>query len=99
MWVKQRRIALNKALSFQTSHALKARRWRKSDAFRKLYVGNSPILLQFVQNIAVDAVEIFAWALFTIYHYYCLSVFLPYSRLGSAHVIVQSLCPRPVLSI
>ncbi|NDO80483.1 hypothetical protein CJP72_06750 [Citrobacter sp. NCU1] len=37
--------------------------------------------MQFIKNVAIDAVEIFARALLAIYHYYCLSVFLPYSCL------------------
>ncbi|ORJ50604.1 hypothetical protein B2M27_09440 [Kluyvera intermedia] len=49
--------------------------------------------MQFVQNIAINAVEIFARALLAIYHYYCLSVFLPYSCLDPAHFTVQGLCP------
>ena len=92
MRVEQRRIALNKTLSFKTTHTLKARRRRKSHPFRKLDVRNSPIFLQFIQDVTINAVEIFARALLAIYHYYCLSVFLPYSCSGS----VPSL-PEPIL--
>lgn len=58
--VKQRRIALNKPLSFQPTHTLKARRWGKSHTFRKLDVRNTPILLQLIKNVTIDTVEIFA---------------------------------------
>ncbi|EBJ0427914.1 hypothetical protein DT713_21885 [Salmonella enterica] len=37
--------------------------------------------MQFIKNVTIDTVEIFARALLAIYHYYCLSVFLPYSCL------------------
>lgn len=60
MGVKQRRIALNKPLSFQPTHTLKARRWGKSHTFRKLDVRNTPILLQLIKNVTIDTVEIFA---------------------------------------
>lgn len=60
MRVEQRRIALNKTLSFKTTHTLKARRRRKSHPFRKLDVRNSPIFLQFIQDVTINAVEIFA---------------------------------------
>ena len=69
MGVKQRRIALNKPLSFQPTHTLKARRWGKSHTFRKLDVRNTPILLQLIKNVTIDTVEIFARALLAIYHY------------------------------
>ena len=62
MRVEQRRIALNKTLSFKTTHTLKARRRRKSHPFRKLDVRNSPIFLQFIQDVTINAVEIFAGA-------------------------------------
>ncbi len=58
--VQQRRIALNKPLSFQPTHTLKARRWGKSHTFRKLDVRNTPILLQLIKNVTIDTVEIFA---------------------------------------
>lgn len=60
MGVQQRRIALNKPLSFQPTHTLKARRWGKSHTFRKLDVRNTPILLQLIKNVTIDTVEIFA---------------------------------------
>ena len=91
MGVKQRRIALNKPLSFQPTHTLKARRWGKSHTFRKLDVRNTPILLQLIKNVTIDTVEIFARALLAIYHYYCLSVFLPYSCLTLKHHCSESL--------
>lgn len=56
MGVKQRRIALNKPLSFQPTHTLKARRWGKSHTFRKLDVRNTPILLQLIKNVTIDTV-------------------------------------------
>ncbi|EFO2100576.1 hypothetical protein DP033_18885 [Escherichia coli] len=37
--------------------------------------------MQLIKNVTIDTVEIFARALLAIYHYYCLSVFLPYSCL------------------
>lgn len=59
--VQQRRIALNKPLSFQPTHTLKARRWGKSTRLkRKLDVRNTPILLQLIKNVTIDTVEIFA---------------------------------------
>lgn len=61
MGVKQRRIALNKPLSFQPTHTLKARRWGKSHTFRKLDVRNTPILLQLIKNVTIDTVEILPW--------------------------------------
>lgn len=60
MGVQQRSIALNKPLSFQPTHTLKARRWGKSHTFRKLDVRNTPILLQLIKNVTIDTVEIFA---------------------------------------
>lgn len=61
MGVQQRRIALNKPLSFQPTHTLKARRWGKSHTFRKLDVRNTPILLQLIKNVTIDTVEILPW--------------------------------------
>ncbi|AUO67940.1 hypothetical protein WM46_09850 [Citrobacter freundii complex sp. CFNIH2] len=37
--------------------------------------------MQLIKNVTINTVEIFARALLAIYHYYCLSVFLPYSCL------------------
>lgn len=88
--VKQRRIALNKPLSFQPTHTLKARRWGKSHTFRKLDVRNTPILcnsLRMLRSIRSDL----CGALLAIYHYYCLSVFLPYSCLTLKHHCSESL--------
>lgn len=90
MGVKQRRIALNKPLSFQPTHTLKARRWGKSHTFRKLDVRNTPILcnsLRMLRSIRSDL----CGALLAIYHYYCLSVFLPYSCLTLKHHCSESL--------
>lgn len=60
MGVKQRRIALNKPLSFQPTHTLKARRWGKSHTFRKLDVRNTPILLQLIKNVTIDRESLLA---------------------------------------
>ncbi|AVZ00340.1 hypothetical protein F153LOC_15345 [Lelliottia sp. F153] len=54
--------------------------------------------MQFIQNVTIDTVEIFARALLAIYHYYCLSVFLPYSCLDPVHITVQSLYPLLITS-
>ncbi|ATG04033.1 hypothetical protein CRH15_13975 [Lelliottia amnigena] len=54
--------------------------------------------MQLIKNVTIDAVEIFARALFAIYHYYCLSVFLPYSCLDPLHFTVQSLYPLFIAS-
>lgn len=90
--VKQRRIALNKPLSFQPTHTLKALRWGKvphrlesSTLEIRPSFCNSLRMLRSIRSRSLPG------RFLAIYHYYWFSVFLPYSCLTLKHHCSESL--------
>ncbi|BFM26064.1 hypothetical protein CHE218_31060 [Microbacterium sp. che218] len=50
-------VALDDPLLFEVAHAPQARRGREADTIRELLVRETPVLLQFVQDPLVDAIN------------------------------------------
>src|SRR6266849_1396087 len=55
--IKQRAISLDVAGLLKTANAAQARRRRYADPSGQLHIGDSAVMLQFTQDIAVDGVE------------------------------------------
>jgi hypothetical protein len=55
--VEQSAVALDIARLLQRADAAQARRRRDSDATRQLHVGDAAVLLQLLEDLAVDGVE------------------------------------------
>src|SRR5215468_5610033 len=55
--VEQRTIALDVAGLFERAHAAQARRSRDADPARKLDIGDAAVILQLLENLAVDGIE------------------------------------------
>src|SRR5215470_19200797 len=55
--IKQRAISLDVTGLLKTANAAQARRRRDADPSGQLHVGDSAVMLQFAQDIAVDGVQ------------------------------------------
>src|SRR5262249_22785871 len=55
--VEQRAVSLDVAGFLQRPHPPQAGRCRDADPARQLHIGDSPVLLQFAQDMAIDVVE------------------------------------------
>src|SRR5258708_22554257 len=55
--IKQRAISLDVAGLLQTANAAQARRRRDADPSGQLLIGDSAVMLQFTQDVAVDGVQ------------------------------------------
>src|SRR5215470_17567217 len=55
--VKQRAISLDVARLLKTANTAQARRRRDADPSGQLHIGDSAVMLQFTQDIAVDGVQ------------------------------------------
>src|SRR5262245_24936650 len=55
--VEQRPIALDVTRLLQRAHTAQARRRRNTDSVRQLDVGDSPVVLQLLEDLAVDGIK------------------------------------------
>ena len=84
--VEQRRVAADHAGLLQRAHAPQARAGRERHAPGELQVGDAPVLLQQVEELAVGLVRAWAWP------YRCVGVIWSAILLREAGVTARHLC-------
>src|SRR5205814_1407161 len=55
--VEQAAVALDVARLFECAHAAQARRRRDADTARQLHIGHAAVVLQLLENLAIDRIE------------------------------------------